>query len=125
MQNKIFSSNNNSITHNNFYYESKGHSLYSTNTFTSCSSPELMKVDDHQSQNKNFAMSLQKGFKDIINIYKSSIDSPLRKKPQLSLQCNYYCNLSNEMISSNDRAKQEYEELYEVTDGDFFERNNE
>ena len=84
-----------------------------------------MKVDDHQGQNKNFAMSLQKGFKDIINIYKSSIDSPLRKKPQLSLQCNYYCNLSNEMISSNARAKQEYEELYEVTDEDFFERNNE
>ena len=73
-------------------------------------------------------MSLQKGFEDIKTIYRASRESPkskIGKRPEFSLLCNYYCNLSNEMISSNARAKQEYEELYEVTDEDFFERNNE
>ena len=56
-------------------------------------------------------------------MYKASFESPKSRgsKPQLSLQCNYYCNLSTEIITP--RGKREFEEFYEEEETDDYYDN--
>ena len=90
-------------------------------TFTSCSCPDLL-LNKQKEDDDLFTLSLQKGFQDIINIYKESCDSVQygKSKPKMSLQCNYYCNLSTEIMSPHELSRREYEELYEGSESESF-----
>ena len=92
--------------------------------FTSCSCPDLTNVS-HNSQNEKFVQLLQKGFQDIAEMYRASVESPRLKyrknKPTLSLLCSYYCGIRNPPeICFN----KEFEDLYEENeiDEDSFEK---
>lgn len=89
--------------------------------FTSCSCPDLL-LNKQKEDDNLFTLSLQKGFKDIINIYKESCDSVHygKCKPKMSLQCNYYCNLSTEIMSPHELSRREYEEMYEGSESESF-----
>ena len=66
-------------------------------------------------------MSLQKGFEDIKTIYRASRESPkskVGKRPEFSLLCNYYCNLSNENLSPNEGSNRK--EITSMLEGDCF-----
>ena len=90
-------------------------------TFTSCSCPDLL-LNKQKEDDDLFTLSLQKGFQDIINIYKESCDSIHygKSKPKMSLQCNYYCNLSTEIMTPHELSRREYEELYEGSESESF-----
>jgi hypothetical protein len=90
-------------------------------TFTSCSCPDLL-LNKQKEDDDLFTLSLQKGFQDIINIYKESCDSIHygKSKPKMSLQCNYYCNLSTEIMTPHELSHREYEELYDGSESESF-----
>jgi hypothetical protein len=73
-------------------------------------------VIDSSIYNENFEQSLQKGLRDIINIYNNS-----NYKPYFSLQCNYYCNLNTK--NDNNYYNNQYEKMLELfakkIDGNF------
>jgi hypothetical protein len=71
-------------------------------SFTSSSCPELFKL---YNRNENQDFQLQKGFKDVENIYRSCCLNNIKDKWKISLQCNYYCN-----INQNDLLNDIYEE---------------
>ena len=76
-------------------------------TFTSCSCPELMNL---YNRNENIDFNqIQKGFKDVEAIYRSSCLNNIRDKWKISLQCNYYCNINH---------KELYNDIYEEYDGE-------
>lgn len=76
-------------------------------TFTSCSCPELMNL---YNRNENIDFNqIQKGFKDVEAIYRSSCLNNIRDKWKISLQCNYYCNINQ---------KELYNDIYAEYDGE-------
>ena len=123
----VFINNNNNISQMNrinshmlLPFVHKSH-FNQYKTFTSCSCPDLL-LNKQKEDDDLFTLSLQKGFQDIINIYKESCDNAQygKSKPKMSLQCNYYCNLSTEMMSPHELSRREYEELYEGSESESF-----
>ena len=65
-------------------------SSMSTNTsFTISKCPQIEEGGGKEEEEDDFLKSLQKGFRDINNMFKNSYI-----KPYVSFQCNYYCNLN-------------------------------
>ena len=60
-------------------------SFFQNNSFTSNSCPNLFSLYNNNNENcSSEFIQLQKGFKDVENLY---------EKRNISLRCNYYCNL--------------------------------
>lgn len=74
-------------------------STMSTNTsFTISKCPQIEEGGGKEEEEEDFLKSLQKGFRDINNMFKNSYI-----KPYVSFQCNYYCNL-NAYSSKDDKS---------------------
>ena len=68
--------------------------LFQNNSFTSNSCPNLFSLYNNNNENcSSEFIQLQKGFKDVENLYKQSYHNTLKDNRNISLQCNYYCNL--------------------------------
>ena len=77
-----------------FYY-------YPVNNYSSMLS--VSKYEDPISTTDDFASAVQKGFRDVLALYRSST-----VKPQISFQCNYYCNINE----PNTKEKENYIEMF-------------
>lgn len=72
---------------------------------------------------KNYYESLQKGIKDISNIYNSN----KKNRPKVSLICNYYCNLDRtpeEEMYMNIEIQRLSENLKKMFDNNIESKNN-
>ena len=79
-----------------------------------------MKDYSYENYGENFEESLQRGFRDIANMYNNSF-----YKPKLSFQCCYYCNINNYKKGENDYLiNLQFEKLAETLSKSF-ENNNE
>ena len=83
----------------------RSHHYFRVHSFNFSHSPPTT-VNDSSIYNENFEQSLQKGLRDIINIYNNS-----NYKPYFSLQCNYYCNLN--IKNDNNYNITQYEKMLE------------
>jgi hypothetical protein len=99
--------NNTSNNSNDFLFNDKM-KMKLNNSFGSFSNsiPSTTVKSASSIYNENFEQSLQKGFRDIINIYNNS-----NYKPYFSLQCNYYCNLNTK--NDNNYYINQYEKMLE------------
>ena len=88
-----------------FFFYDKNKIKNFNNSFNFSHSPPTT-VNDSSIYNENFEQSLQKGLRDIINIYNNS-----NYKPYFSLQCNYYCNLN--IKNDNNYNITQYEKMLE------------
>ena len=90
-----YSNLNTNILSNNFNNYNNNYNNNNTNqrknSFTSCSCPELVNLHN-RNENIDYTQ-IQKGFKDVENIYRTSCLNNIRDRWKISLQCNYYCNL--------------------------------
>ncbi len=112
-------SNLNTNTLSNTFNINKNHINDNLNqrkhSFTSCSCPALVNLYNRNENIEN--TQIQKGFKDVENIYRTSCLNNIRDRWKISLQCNYYCNLNQ-----NDLYNDVYEE-YDGEDLGFFKDN--
>ena len=79
-----------------------------------------MKDYSYENYGENFEESLQRGFRDIANMYNNSFN-----KPKLSFQCCYYCNLNNYKKGENDYLINLQFEKFAEALSKSFESNNE
>lgn len=96
-------------------------SNYSNNSRDNINSANCIQVDSfidsaqnnlpkpfERRSNDDFALSLQKGFQDIVNMYTTSYN-----KPKVSFQCIYFCNLNVRHDKTFGDDFQQYYEMFE------------
>jgi len=106
LSSNLFTNNFNINNYNNNNFIREGLSQRK-NSFTSCSCPELVKL--YNENEKVESIQLQKGFKDVENIYRQSCLNNIRDRWKITLQCNYYCNLNQNDL---------YNDIYDEYDGE-------
>ena len=95
------SNNNTNYSQNSNTDTDKKNNYNHKNNFTSNSCPNLFNL---YNKNENFSlefMQLQKGFKDVKNMYKACYQNNFKDKRNISLQCNYYCNLNPSLFEDS------------------------